>query len=310
VNAALHVSAPATSANLGAGFDSAAAALDLWNELELRPAGGGAPFVEIEGEGAAELPRDDQHLSLRAFALVAPTLRYRFRFRNAIPLERGLGSSAASIALGLVAACAATGRELSPDQLLELGLPLEGHADNLAAALRGGVCLAWHVGESVRSARIATELPLASVLVVPEGRVNTRSSRARLPEFVRHEDAVASAAAAALLAAAAVSNDAALLTASFADRLHEPYRVGDNPLLGELRSRPPAGASGSTLSGSGPSVVVWAPAEAAESVAAELRSRFSDVRVLPLAVAGHGARAERAPGAERTGSLAAAGGRV
>src|SRR6185312_8016763 len=91
--------------------------------------------VSLEGEGAAELPTDDRHLALQAFGLIAPVERYRFRFVNRIPLERGLGSSAATVAAGLVAGCAAAGRTASPDELLELGLPLEGHADNLAAAL-------------------------------------------------------------------------------------------------------------------------------------------------------------------------------
>ena len=142
------VRAPASTANLGPGFDCAAAALDLWNELlHVTPAVNGEPLVVLEGEGADELPRDERHLALRAFALVAPVEGYRFRFVNRIPLERGLGSSAATVAAGLVAGLAAAGRKLSPDELLELGLPLEGHADNLAAAVRGGVCLIWRSGD-------------------------------------------------------------------------------------------------------------------------------------------------------------------
>src|SRR5262249_9771189 len=132
--------APASTANLGPGFDAAAAALDLWNELTVEE---GTFAVEIAGEGADELPRDETHVALRAFALFASPKGYRFSFVNRIPLERGLGSSAAAIAVGLHAGAAAAGRAVTPNELLVLGAELEGHADNLAAVLHGGVCMAW-----------------------------------------------------------------------------------------------------------------------------------------------------------------------
>src|SRR5262249_55676145 len=138
----VRVVAPATTANLGPGFDSAAAALDLWNEVVVEESDDG-PVVELEGEGAGELPEDGSHRSLRAFALVASPGRYRFRFVNRIPLERGLGSSAAAIALGLVAGASVSGGELDLAELLRLAEQLEGHADNLAAALLGGVSVTW-----------------------------------------------------------------------------------------------------------------------------------------------------------------------
>jgi homoserine kinase len=287
------VRAPATSANLGPGFDCVAAALDLWNEVVVAPVRDGARLVEIEGEGAAELPRDADHLALRAFALIAATDGMAFTFRNRIPLERGLGSSAAAIAVGLVAACAVTGRELTSDQLLELGTPLEGHADNLAAALRGGACLSWSAGEELRSVRLATELPLTPVVVVPDERVNTSHSRSRLPEFLRHEEAVAATSLAALLGAALARGDAELLAAAFRDRLHEPFRLADAPVLAALRAAPVAGSVGSTLSGSGPSVVVWARPETAGRVTAELATRFPHARVLALPLAPRGAHVAR-----------------
>ena len=120
------VRAPATSANLGPGFDCFGAALDLWNELEVTPGESGEPYVLLEGEGADELPRSAEHLALRAFALVTPVEGLSFRFVNRIPLERGLGSSAATIAAGLVAGFAVAGRTASPGEVLALGLPLEG----------------------------------------------------------------------------------------------------------------------------------------------------------------------------------------
>jgi homoserine kinase len=286
------VRAPATTANLGPGFDCAGAALDLWNELHVSPAETREPLVELEGEGADEIPHDETHLALRAFELSAPVAGRRFRFVNRIPLERGLGSSAATVAAGLVAGLIAARRVPSDEDALELGLPLEGHADNLAPALLGGVCLIWREGERHRVRRLAAELPLDPVVVVPETRVSTRTSRTRLPEVVPHTDAAAASAQAALLGAAIASGDGELLAAAFHDRLHEPYRVADAPLLGELRSTLPDGAAGVTLSGSGPSVIVWAEKGRSAAVALELRGRALDARILPLAIAGKGTEGE------------------
>jgi len=265
------VRAPATSANLGPGFDCAAVALELWNELEVTDGDG----VEIAGEGAGELAEDGTNLAVRAYALAADPAGKRFRFTNRIPLERGLGSSAAAIALGLAAAGGGI------ETLLPLGASLEGHADNLAAALLGGVTLT----DGTRAWRIADTLPLAPVLVVPGRRTATGASRAALPDPVPREDAVDSVVHAAMLGAALASGDASLLAASLADRLHEPHRP--SAILDELRARLPRGAVGATLSGSGPSVLVWA--DDVEAATEELRARFPGERVLPLAVSGTGA---------------------
>jgi homoserine kinase len=280
------VRAPASTANLGPGFDCAAAALDLWNELHVEE---GEHQVVIEGEGSSELPTGDDHLALRAFALVAPVEGYRFRFVNRIPLERGLGSSAATIAAGLIAGAAVAGLDYASDQLLELGLPLEGHADNLAAALHGGVCLIWQNGAGPHTARIADDLPLTPIVVAPSARVNTLESRGRLPEHVSHGEAAAAAAQAALLGAAIAAGDAGLLADAFHDRLHEPYRAPDAPLLQELRVDPIEGQAGVTLSGSGPSVVVWAEKGQAASVAAKLEARYPDAQIFALRIADQGA---------------------
>jgi homoserine kinase len=287
----LVVRAPATTANLGPGFDCAAAALDLWNELHVEDANGAAQ-VTVEGEGVDEIPQTADHLALRAFALVAPVEGRRFRFVNRIPLERGLGSSAATIAAGLVAGAAAADRALSPDELLALGVPLEGHPDNLAAALRGGVCLIWQNGAGPRAAQIAVDLPLAAIVVVPSDRVSTADSRSRLPETLTHGEAAAASAQAALLGAAIASADSDLLAAAFHDTLHEPYRETDAPLLAAVRAGSITGYAGVTLSGSGPSVVVWVAKETVSQSAVELAARFPDARVLPLHIAHHGARAE------------------
>jgi homoserine kinase len=282
--------APASTANLGPAFDSAAAALDLWNELLVEESESDATVV-IEGEGADELPRDADHLSLRAFALFAPVARYRFRFVNRIPLERGLGSSAAAIALGLVAGSAVAGKRVTTDELLTLAAELEGHADNVAAALFGGVCVTWRSAGQARAARIATDLPLASIFAVPDGRTSTVQSRNGLPATVTHEDAAANAGYAAMLGAAIASGDGSLLAAAFHDRLHERHRLDTSPLLQLLQTSTPEGVVGVTLSGSGPTVVLWTARERAADVAAGLRTSLpDDTRVLQLRVAQEGAR--------------------
>ena len=157
----VRVRAPASTANIGPGFDCAAAALDLWNELVVSE--GGEP--------------DPAHLGIRAYGLVADPSGLAFDFSLDIPRERGLGSSASIIALGMAAATFLNGGELDPERLLARGMPLEGHADNLAAALAGGVCLTW----DGRIARIAETLPFAAVAVVPKSRVRTAEARESLP---------------------------------------------------------------------------------------------------------------------------------
>jgi homoserine kinase len=266
----LRVRAPATTANLGPAFDCAGVALDLWNELALE-----------EGDGEP----DRHHLGVRAFALLAPHDGLRFSFTDRIPRARGLGSSAAVIALGLVAGALVAGRDLDPEALLAVGIELEGHGDNLAAALAGGVCLTWET----RIARVADGVPAVPIAVVPEAQVGTTASRAALPESVPHADAAFSAGRAALLGAALAGGSPELFGAALADRLHEPYRAATAPLLAAVRERLPAGALGATLSGSGPTVVVWARPDDADDCAAELAAAFPAERVLVLGVSAQGA---------------------
>ena len=281
--------APASTANLGPGFDAAAAALDLWNHAEIEP----GPFaVEIDGEGAGELPRDATHLAVQAFALLTPPDGYRFRFTNSIPLERGLGSSASAIGLGLVAGAVAGGHALAAKDLLTLGAQLESHIDNLAAVLSGGVCIAWHE-DGPRVRRIADNVPADAIAVVPSERTSTAASRTALPEQVPHADAAATAGAAMLLGAALASGDADLLRHAFRDRLHEPYRAAGAPLLDAVKRLVPE-ALGVTLSGSGPTVIAWvADAVDRDRAAAHLASELGTTAdVLPLGVAQEGAAAQ------------------
>jgi homoserine kinase len=273
----LRVRAPATTANLGPGFDCAAAALDLWNEVEITDA---SNRLSVE----TTLSRDPDHLALRAFARLHPTDGLAFAFTDRIPRERGLGSSAATVALGLVAGALVAGREPDPEELLRLGVDLEGHPDNLAAALAGGVCLTW----DGRIARVAERLPAEPIALVPEERVGTKAARDALPDHLPHADAAHTAGRATLLGAAIASGSTELFAAALDDRLHEPYRAANAPLLAAVRTDLPAGALGATISGSGPTVIVWARPGEVDACAAALAIRFPAAKVAPLEVAAAG----------------------
>jgi homoserine kinase len=266
--------APATTANLGPGFDCVGVALDLWNELEVSDAGG-------TESGEADL----DHLGVQAYARLAPVDGKRFVFTDRIPRMRGLGSSAAVIALGLVAGAATSGSPATPEELLAEGLALEGHGDNLAAALAGGVCLTW----GTRIAQVAERTPAVPIALVPDGTVSTAEARAALPDEVSHADASFTASRATLLGVALASGSEELFAEALADRLHEPYRDAGAPLLAEVRADLPPGALGATISGSGPSVVVWAREQDADTCARALSDRYPDVEVLALAVSPQGA---------------------
>jgi homoserine kinase len=266
----IHVRAPATTANIGPGFDCVAAALDLWNELEV---------------GEEESGADESHLGVQAFARLASLDGRSFRFTDRIPRERGLGSSAAVIALGLVAGARSAGVEPDPERLLADGVELEGHPDNLAAALAGGVTMTWEN----RIVRVADDIPAVPIGVVPETTVSTAAARNSLPASVPHADAAFTAGRAALLGAALAEGSSELFGAALHDRLHEPYRAANAPLLEAVRGTLPDGALGATLSGSGPTVIVWARADAVDACETALASTHADATVIRFTVSTEGA---------------------
>lgn len=186
-----------------------------------------------------------------------------------------------------MAASTATGRELTPEELLAEGVGLEGHGDNLAAALAGGACLTW----GSRIARLADRAPAVPIALVPDATVSTAAARDALPEHVSHANASFTAARATLLGAALATGSRELFAEALADRLHEPYRAAHAPLLDDVRGRLPTGALGATISGSGPTVVVWAPDAAVAACVAELEGRYPEVDVLPLPASPKGAHA-------------------
>lgn len=261
---------PATSANLGPGFDALGLALQLYDEVHARLDPQGGLRVQVEGEGAAEVSRDATHLVVRAMHATFQRLDQappglELRCVNRIPHGRGLGSSAAAIVGGVLAAralaCAGprfggSGGSGDFDEMDVLGLAseLEGHPDNVAACLLGGATVAWTSAGVARAVRLDPHPDLATVALVPGTALATSTARGLLPASVSHRDAAHSAGRAALLVAALTSRPDILLAAT-EDRLHQAYRAAAMPatlaMVGRLRE---AGVA-AVVSGAGPTVL-------------------------------------------------------
>jgi homoserine kinase len=285
----IRVSAPASSANLGPGYDCLGVALPLRNvvSVERRP---GPLEVTVEGEGAGVLPCDASNLVVRSFAEVwaGPLDGLAFRMRNEVPLQSGTGSSSAAIVAGLAAGLALQGRPHGSDELIALAAPIEGHPDNVAAAIAGGFTVAVD-GDAPLLRRIEPPPGLAFVLVVPDHELGTAESRKSLRADVPRADAVYSLQRAALLVLALASGDLDALPQALDDRLHQPDRAGLTPMFCALQAQlPELGAFGCTLSGAGPSTLVWVRAEHAADVAARVAALLPDALVSALAPEPHG----------------------
>jgi homoserine kinase len=285
----LRVTAPASSANLGPGFDCLAVALELRNEVEVTRLEGDEVRVVVEGEGVGEAPEGLDNLFVQAFAAAGGDPQgLEFRMLNRVPFARGLGSSAATIAAGVIAGLAWSGGDGDP---LRLTAELEGHPDNAAAAVEGGLTLAWKTPAGPRALRLG-HCPVEFVAVVPPDELSTEQARAALPPQVSHYDAAYTAGRAALLVAALDAGRLDLVGDALDDRLHEPFRAPLVPLLAEVRARIlDLPALGATLSGAGPTVLVWCEPGSVASVAASLGD-LAGARSQMLEVASAGARLE------------------
>jgi len=259
----VRVRVPATSANLGPGFDALGLALGRYDALSGEVAGDGLR-IEVSGEGAGEVALDERHLVVRAMragfaALGAEPAGLVLRCENRIPHGRGLGSSAAAIVGGLVLARAlVTGgeRTLPGPELLALASELEGHPDNVAPCLLGGLTIAWTTADGARAAGVEVG-PVVPVIFVPPFAASTEQARGLLPATVPHADAAGNAGRAALLVAALTRGVPALLDAT-EDRLHQQYRRSAMPASAELVDRLRAAGHAAVISGAGPTVLVLA----------------------------------------------------
>lgn len=263
---------PATSANLGPAFDCAGLALTLYDDVVVRVADSGL-VVDIAGEGSQDLPRDKRHLvvkSLRAAfdALGGQPRGLEIVCANRIPQSRGLGSSAAAIVAAVIAARALVlGGEdlLDGDAALQLAARLEGHPDNVAAALRGGLVLSWVGPDGVQVHHLDVHPALAPVAFIPTTKSSTRKVRGLLPEQVPHVDAAGNSARAALLPLA-LTRTPELLLAATEDRLHQSYRSSAMPRTSSLIRALRADGLPAVVSGAGPTVLVLTTRDQVEAV--------------------------------------------
>jgi len=269
---AIRVAAPATTANLGPGYDCLGMALDIWNTVEVEPLPDGeAPSVSVSGEGAGELEDGPENLVYRSMEFLyrelgRPMPPLSVRCDNEIPLARGLGSSAAAIAGGLAAANALAnmnedGGGFAARDLLEMAATIEGHPDNVAAAVMGGLQLVVTEAQDTRENTLYTvpvSVPAAihAVLFIPETRIATADARAVLPQQLSVADAVHNMARVALLVAGMATNHPEYLSVATQDKLHQPYRQPLFPAMKLLmKAALDAGALGAFLSGSGSTVL-------------------------------------------------------
>jgi homoserine kinase len=287
------VRVPATSANLGPGFDAFGLALGLYDDVVAQVSDDPGIRVDVHGEGADSVPRDHRHLVAKSMLRGFDALGGRPRgvdlvCANRIPHGRGLGSSAAAIVSGLLLARALVvgGDERLPDAaLLELATVLEGHPDNVAACLYGGVVVAWtRASGEVDVLRLAPAASIVPVVCVPSTAVPTKKARGMLPETVPHVDAAFNAARAALLVPALTTRPDLLLEATD-DRLHQPYRRPAYPRTADLVAKLRAAGIPAAVSGAGPTVLALTDAATAPSVAAFAGARFA-TSVLEVDTAG------------------------
>lgn len=286
VGRSVTVDVPATSANLGAGFDALALALDRSSRVRVQAVAADATppvVVEVEGEGAGQLPTDGRNRfvvsllkGLAAGGRPDPGVGWRVRMQNAIPVARGLGSSASATVAALLAADHLLGPgALGSTRILEMASESEGHPDNAAAAVFGGFCVVTSIDGKPRVVRLEPPADLLTVLFIPDRPLSTKHMRDVLPHSVPFEDAVHNVGAAALAVAAIAGDRVDLFGAAADDRLHEPYRAAVYPELPELvAAARSGGASGACLSGAGSTVIAFVDSEpAARTVGAAMAAR-------------------------------------
>ncbi len=257
------VRVPGTTANCGPGFDTIGIACTIYNELTLTLSDQGGFTLSVEGEGSGSIPTNDRNIALLSVRAVLRQVNKHYggidiKMNNNIPLARGLGSSAAAIVAGLVAANAATGGKLSKEELLALATAQEGHPDNVAPAIFGGITISMMDKDKPQSLRFIPPAPLKMVVAVPEFGLSTKAARQVLPRAVSLQDAVFNVSRAALLVGALCQGQLGFLRQALEDRLHQPYRLKLIPGMSDvLDAAIDKGALGAALSGAGPCLIAF-----------------------------------------------------
>jgi homoserine kinase len=264
------VRVPASSGNLGPGFDALGLALALHDEVRVDVTGSGGVAVEVTGEGAGSLRCDEHHLVVRALLATLAALGARrppgitLRCHNAIPHERGLGSSGAAAVAGVAAGYALAGVKLDDAEragrALRLAADFDGHADNVAPSLLGGLTIVWSAGAGWQAVRAEPHAALVPVLLVPATTSSTAQTRGLLPDTVPHPDAALTAGRAALAVHAMTARPDLLLPAT-EDRLHQPYRRPAYPPTARLMDALRAAGVPAVVSGAGPTVLALTTGE-------------------------------------------------
>jgi homoserine kinase len=269
------VRVPATSANLGPGFDTLGLALALYDELTVEVTGGGLR-VDVTGVGEGEVPTDGTNLVVRSIAHAfedagVPLPGLALSAVNVIPHGRGLGSSGAAIVSGVMAAKGLLDGivDFDSDTLLRLATELEGHPDNVAPALFGGLTIAWTTPEGPKHKKLIVHRGVSPLVCVPEATMSTALARSLQPQSVPHADAIFNVSRSALLVAALIQSPELLLAAT-EDKLHQEYRASAMPETAELISVLRANGLPAVVSGAGPSILVLASDPSQRLVAADL----------------------------------------
>jgi homoserine kinase len=278
----LAVSVPATSANLGPGFDALGLALGLRTMAHLEiPAAD--PGVRVIGRDATVLGRTRNLVEdgiLHYLMLVGRTLPpYALTVDNRLPVARGLGGSAAAAIAGLALGAAALGHDTAPARLLPMAVAMEGHGDNVAAALFGGLVVVWGSGQTIHARSLPIAANLCGVVFIPERSSSTKAARALLPTQISQGDAVFNIARTALLVDALRLGDGADLREAMRDRLHQPYRFAALPHAPLIEAAIEAGAFGAALSGAGSSLLALCDAPTAPTVVAAMAAHAKELAV-------------------------------
>jgi homoserine kinase len=274
--ASVTVHVPATTANLGPGFDTLGLALSIYDTLTVTVAAEPGVFVAVEGVGAGEVPTDATNLVARAVAEVftevgVPLPGLALTARNTIPHGRGLGSSGAAIVSGIVAGAAllADVEHLDADRLLAIATRMEGHPDNVAPALFGGLTIAWMTPDGPQHKKLLVHRGVSPLVLVPHHTMSTALARSLQPESVPHEDAIFNVSRSTLLIAALIQSPELLLAAT-EDRLHQSYRASAMPETDRLIRLLRDAGHPAVVSGAGPSILVLANDPGQRLAAAEL----------------------------------------
>jgi homoserine kinase len=289
------VSAPASSGNLGPGFDVLAMALELRNRVQVRS---GSGQVVVTGHGAGSLPSDGTNLVARAFEIAAgqsiADAGVDLHCDNRVPPARGLGSSTAAAACGLVAGWSFAGTDWDEDTLCDALTELDGHPDNAAACAHGGVVLCLDTRDGLEVIPLGAAEWIAPIAVVPDRELSTAESRAALPASYERADVVRAIGASGLLVGGLIGGHPELVEdALHQDVIHEPHRAALVPELADVRHAiESTRALGATLSGAGPTVLVWCEPDGVEQALGSLQIDFPELEIMALACAAEGARFE------------------